>query len=680
MTFRSPSSRPRCLRRRNQISERGELRDAAGIGGGGDVLATSHDAGAVILVARPGGWSRRALRHRPGATIPPAIWSPSSGRREAGNDAALAPTRSVRARGRGAPTAPFRVGESGGVLAMIGGEATGSPRPGAARPARGEPRGELEEPTGDVVEMPWMGPARDVALASPAGRPEKVIAAVVLSEGGRYTRTTREPSARGTRRRRQISPSRTLESPGKGVGELPPEGVGEPPEGVGDPAGGRGCPPPLPVSHRALRFPRRNCSIHRRRFTRTARPRLWRRARGCVASPRPASTTRAKTRVYAATRGAPRGPCPGARRTMTAGAAMAATMRAATIETTTVVAFGVPRGRGGVRWERRFGSRVSRGRRSADVDRRGGAGTERGRVVSRSRGDSVPPGVRRGASRRRSRRRHRGAALGRRFSRRRFVFPVPGDDSTAGQRTRPRGGGGNDDAGISSSSAFRLVGELGTHAAPIACVETDAECALLAVGDASGTVSLVDLRAGLLRFVTSAFKEKSGESVAAAAFLPPVVGTEDEPAPTPNADAEPADPPDRLRTRARWVQRGAATLVLAGTGSSVAFLDARTGAPVGRVSAQNTPSAALAVAPLTAAGVPPSEASKTTSQTPDSTPRRARSGSTAASRPPPRHTPTTPSPRSSAWRPRRRFASTPPTARRAASGTPSRRFRAPNPW
>ena len=163
---------------------------------------------------------------------------------------------------------------------------------------------------------------------------------------------------------------------------------------------------------------------------------------------------------------------------------------------------------------------------------------------------------------------------------------------------------GNDDAGISSSSAFRLVGELGTHAAPIACVATDAECALLAVGDASGTVSLVDLRAGLLRFVTSAFKEKSGESVAAAAFCPPVVGTEDEPAPDPNADAD-ADPRSASNSRAMGSERGAATLVLAGTGSSVAFLDARTGAPVGRACQPKTPSAALAVAPLTAAGVPP---------------------------------------------------------------------------
>ena len=83
-----------------------------------------------------------------------------------------------------------------------------------------------------------------------------------------------------------------------------------------------------------------------------------------------------------------------------------------------------------------------------------------------------------------------------------------------------------------------------------------------------------------------------------------MVGTEDEPAPDPNADAD-ADPRSASNSRAMGSERGAATLVLAGTGSSVAFLDARTGAPVGRACQPKTPSAALAVAPLTAAGVPP---------------------------------------------------------------------------
>ena len=484
---------------------------------------------------------------------------------------------------------------------MIGGEATGSPDPARLVPLAVNPRGELE-PTGDVVEMPWMGPARDVALASPAGRPEKVIAAVVLSEGGQIHVHDARAVGAGNATEETDSPSRTLESPGEGVGELPPEGVGElPPEGADalHPSPFPTAPSPFPAAELLDPLPSLHPDCAPAAVASSARMR--RVASSRVDDPRE-DDARLRRDAWGASWPVSGGAADDDDTSSGGDGGDDACGDDRDDDPSSRSAYHVVAAASGGN----AGSvRVSRGRRSADVHRRCGAGTERGRVVSRSRGDSVPPGVRRGASRRRSRRRRRGAALGRRFS----LGDGSSSPSPATIRQLDSGldlaaAAGNDDAGISSSSAFRLVGELGTHAAPIACVATDAECALLAVGDASGTVSLVDLRAGLLRFVTSAFREKSGESVAAAAFCPPVVGTEDEPAPDPNADAD-ADPRSASNSRAMGSERGAATLVLAGTGSSVAFLDARTGAPVGRACQPKTPSAALAVAPLTAAGVPP---------------------------------------------------------------------------
>ena len=583
--------------------ERGELRDAAWIGGGGDVLATAHDAGAVILWRVPEGG-----RDAPSVIVPerrfhPAIFSRSlDAPTQKKNDAALAPTRSVRARGRGAPTAPFRVGESGGVLAMIGGEATGSPDPARLVPLAVNPRGELE-PTGDVVEMPWMGPARDVALASPAGRPEKVIAAVVLSEGGQIHVHDARAVGAGNATEETDSPSRTLESPGEGVGELPPEGVGElPPEGADalHPSPFPTAPSPFPAAELLDPLP----SLHP----------------DCA--PAAVASSARMRRVASSRVDDPREDDARLRRDAW-GASWPVSGGAADDDDTSsggdggddacgddrdddpssrsayhVVAAASGGNAGSVRVCREGGGRLT----SIGVAAPGpNAGvSSRDRAVTRCHlacgGALLVVGRAGGAVEL-----HWGGGF------------LSGDGSSSPSPATIRqldsgldlaAAAGNDDAGISSSSAFRLVGELGTHAAPIACVATDAECALLAVGDASGTVSLVDLRAGLLRFVTSAFREKSGESVAAAAFCPPVVGTEDEPAPDPNADAD-ADPRSASNSRAMGSERGAATLVLAGTGSSVAFLDARTGAPVGRACQPKTPSAALAVAPLTAAGVPP---------------------------------------------------------------------------
>ena len=556
----------------------GELRDAAWIGGGGDVLATAHDAGAVILWRVPEGG-----RDAPSVIVPerrfhPAIPSPEP-------NLAMAPARSVRARGWGAPTAPFRVGKLGGVLAVIGGEATGSPDPARLAPLAVNPRGGLE-PTGHVVEMPWMGPARDVALASPAGRPEEVIAAVVLSEGGQIH--VHDARAVGFGAGVATEETDARESTEGGIGELPPPAARE----------------PFPAAELLDPLP----SLHP----------------DCAPA---AVASSARMRRVASSRiddGDDTFENDARRRRDAWGAAWPVSGGAADDDDDEENADEVGGGGGSSSSPYHVVAAASGGSAgSVRVCREGG-----GRLTSIG---AAAPGPNAGVS---SRERavtrchlacggallvvgRAGGAVELHWGGGRLVGDGSSSPSLATIRQLDSGldlaaAAGNDDAVVSSSSAFRLVGELGTHAAPIACVATDAECALLAVGDASGTVSLVDLRAGLLRFVTSAFKDTSGESVAAAAFCPPVVGTEDDqdadsaadstadPAPDPDADPRPGS-----NSRAMGSERGAATLVLAGTGSSIAFLDARTGAPVGRACQPKTPSAALAVAPLTALGVPP---------------------------------------------------------------------------
>ena len=176
---------------------------------------------------------------------------------------------------------------------------------------------------------------------------------------------------------------------------------------------------------------------------------------------------------------------------------------------------------------------------------------------------------------------------------------------------------------------------------------TDARCALLAVGDASGAVSLVDLREGRMMFVTSAFhngKGGGGEGVAAAAFCPSVVGIkldggsgggggggrgrggggeessprrdvdhggsdDDEAAAAGTSSPNPASASPASTVSSSY-NLGAEVLVLASAGSALAFLDTANGTHVGSSSAMHpkTPSPALAVAPLTAGGIPPPQA------------------------------------------------------------------------
>ena len=187
--------------------------------------------------------------------------------------------------------------------------------------------------------------------------------------------------------------------------------------------------------------------------------------------------------------------------------------------------------------------------------------------------------------------------------------------------------GGGGDAGR-EGGGYELVAELvGVHASPITSIATDANCALLAIGDARGVVTLVDLAAGLMMTSVRVFS-RDGEGVGCMEPCPRIVGTgtgsgsggggaggggdAEVAGSNPDGDAAgDASPPPASRFP------GAEILCVASTESAVAFLDVARGTFLGTGSSgasgtthktqltPKTPSRALAVAPLTMNGTPP---------------------------------------------------------------------------
>ena len=191
-----------------------------------------------------------------------------------------------------------------------------------------------------------------------------------------------------------------------------------------------------------------------------------------------------------------------------------------------------------------------------------------------------------------------------------------------------KGGG----TGAVEGGGYELVAELGSHAAQITSIATDAICALLAVGDADGVVTLVDLTRGLMMTSTKVFSQKHGEGVGCMELCPRIVGTgtgsgiKSEGSGGPPGDAEVAGSnpdaagdadindaygrngqnDDAPPVHSRFP--GADVLCVASTESAVAFLDVALGTCLGARKTQltpKTPSRALAVAPLTMNGTPP---------------------------------------------------------------------------
>ena len=169
-----------------------------------------------------------------------------------------------------------------------------------------------------------------------------------------------------------------------------------------------------------------------------------------------------------------------------------------------------------------------------------------------------------------------------------------------------------------STAGYRLVGELGVHSSRVTCIETFIanDRSFLCVGDASGVVSVSDLKQGVLRFAASPFAGGAGdtEGVAAAAFCAPVVGTvsfelENEgvgfldrslsgsDARIEN-DCENTTPSPQTQN----AFHGAEMLTLVSTGSALAFVSVASGEVLGKPCRPKTPSVALAVAPLDAFG------------------------------------------------------------------------------
>ena len=203
--------------------------------------------------------------------------------------------------------------------------------------------------------------------------------------------------------------------------------------------------------------------------------------------------------------------------------------------------------------------------------------------------------------------------------------------------------GGGTDTNRHEGGGYELVAELGAHASPITSIVTDANCALLAVGDVKGVVTLVDLAEGLMMTSSRVFS-RDGEGVGCMELCPRIVGTETGSGSNGGGDAdvtgsnpggddasgstfeggcdgdEAGDDDtagDRGATAAVPASRfpGAEVLCVASTESAVAFLDVARGtglgAGLGGAGAHKTrltpktPSAALAVAPLTMNGTPP---------------------------------------------------------------------------
>ena len=301
---------------------------------------------------------------------------------------------------------------------------------------------------------------------------------------------------------------------------------------------------------------------------------------------------------------------------------MAATMRAATIETTTL------------RRVRRTTSRrrpvgtpvrfacVAGGGRLTSID--GGAGTGRRRVVSRSRGDSVPPcgGALLVVGRAGDAVELHWAAV---FSRAPVRLPRPRrfDSWTADSTSRRRRGtttrplliervppGGRTRNARGASRAGRA----------------GRQCALLAVGDAAEPSPGGSPRGTLpfrLRVQGEVGRVRRGGGVA------PVVGTEDEPAPTRRGRRR--GPGSASNSRAMGSsgapRRSFSRAPAAGRVSRRAHRH-----PVGRVSAQNTVGGGHRAAHR---GRPRREASKTTVKTPFG--RGCRSFSSGVAPPPPSH-------------------------------------------
>jgi hypothetical protein len=169
-----------------------------------------------------------------------------------------------------------------------------------------------------------------------------------------------------------------------------------------------------------------------------------------------------------------------------------------------------------------------------------------------------------------------------------------------------------------STAGYRLVGELGVHSSRVTCIETFIanDRSFLCVGDASGVVSVSDLKQGVLRFAASPFAGGAGdtEGVAAAAFCAPVVGTvsfELENEGVGSLDRSLSGSDARIENdcenttpspQTQNAFHGAEMLTLVSTGSALAFVSVASGEVLGKPCRPKTPSVALAVAPLDAFG------------------------------------------------------------------------------
>ena len=586
------------------------LRCATWVGNGGGVIATGHDDGAVRL------W------------IVPALGKPGSARRNAvdiacarvfhprpgANADECAPVRALVARAVGAAGSAMagqassnrRVGSSvsggetpgdsrstaAGVLACVGGEATGAPDPAVLVPleldsASGPPR-PAEARKAGAVDLSYFGPVTAVVLAPPPFRREAAVAAATLSEGGQI----HVHDARAL----FFADGADCRDHGSAVSPALPNVDGGD-DGVRTPdfarTHARASPhEPLPVEEIVEPMPAlaARCAP----AATTASPGVVRRFAEALDA---AATEPFRSRrdswgdAWPMTGGAVddagrwfKGNVACQRNVVAAAAAEGAAVRICVegVGRFVPVALASPGPNAGVAAKDRAvtSCHLACGGAMLVVGRRCGAVE-----VHVALEDATACAVR---------------VLDGGLDLRR-ADPRPETSSAAAEREKVSG--------------YVLVGELGAHTAAVTCVETriDSGRSLLFVGDAAGVCSVTDLREGLLRFKRSAFRDAKGEGgvpegVAAAAFCAPVVGTVcSSEAREPNDDDGASDPtsgdtPVGASSSRPSTFSGAETVTVTSTGSAVAFIDVASGELLGKPCRPKTASPALAVAPLDARG------------------------------------------------------------------------------
>jgi hypothetical protein len=163
------------------------IRAAEWVGASGTSLATAHDDGVVTLWKLPSARAHRRRGAKPFAISATRAWRPHGSEGD-DDEAEFAPCRAILARARGGVGAPYAKDRKAAdaVIAVIGGEPFASLDPVRVASLAFDRDVENFAPRAGVptASLPWFGPVVAGALAPPSGRHDTAASAVILSEGG----------------------------------------------------------------------------------------------------------------------------------------------------------------------------------------------------------------------------------------------------------------------------------------------------------------------------------------------------------------------------------------------------------------------------------------------------------------------------------------------------------------